>query len=163
MVPQVSVTPEDVRRQGALDAEARPSALRLRFHTPMTLKAQGEVLRQPNFSVLIHRLIERLGAVCDHHGDGRLACLPPDREARNALLKQADAVRLTSSSVQFATVHGHSDRTRAPTNLSGMLGVADYAAEDFGPFFELLRWAEISHVGQHTVKGNGLLRAQWLG
>lgn len=163
MVPLVSVTPEDVRQQATLDAEARPTALRLRIHTPMTLKAHGEVLRQPNFSVLIHRLIERLGALTDHHGDGRPACVPPDREARNALLKQADAVRLTSSSAKFTTVYGHSDRTRAPTNLSGMLGVAEYAAEDFGPFFELLRWAEICHIGQHTVKGNGLLRVQWLG
>lgn len=161
ITPQVCITDRDVMRQAALDAEARSPRLRIHFHTPMTLKAQGEVIHQPHFSTLIHRLIERLGQLSSTYGGSPLPCLPATREAKNALLAQADAVHLIADHTHWATVRGRSDRTRASTNLSGFLGSADFEG-DFTPFFPILRWGEFSHAGNHAVKGNGLFRIQVL-
>lgn len=155
--PTVLITPDDVAAQAASDARALAGRLRLHFYTPTTLKAQGERLLRPAFNVLIHRLIERLEQLSQAYGE-RLACLPPDRPARNALLAQADAVRLVADHTHWVELRGRSDRTRASTNLSGFVGSADFAADDFAPFLQLLRWGEIVHVGQNAVKGNGLFR-----
>ncbi|MCS7055906.1 MAG: CRISPR system precrRNA processing endoribonuclease RAMP protein Cas6, partial [Thermoflexales bacterium] len=161
ITPQTCIVHDDVARQATLDAEAGSRRLRIHFHTPMTLKAQGEVIRQPSFSVLIHRLIERLTQLSTIYGGAPLPCLPATREAKNALLQQADAVRLLADRTRWVTVRGRSDRTRASTNLSGFLGSADFEG-DFAPFFPILRWGEFSHAGNHAVKGNGLFRIQVL-
>ncbi|MBX7215091.1 MAG: CRISPR system precrRNA processing endoribonuclease RAMP protein Cas6 [Thermoflexales bacterium] len=158
--PTVVVQQSDIAAQVAIDLEGRPTRLRLHFHTPATLKTKGELLRTPVFSVVIHRLIERLTEMTRHHGQPPLACLPTDREGRNALLHRADAVALVDNHSRWTELSGHSERTRSATNLSGITGTADYAATDFSPFLEILRWGEIVHVGQNAVKGNGVLRIQ---
>jgi hypothetical protein len=157
-LPQVCITHQDILRQAEWDAQAVAGRLRLRFCTPTTLRAQGQVVRQPSFSVLIHRLIERLERLSRSFGNGLLDCLPADRQARNDLLRRADAVRLADDHTRFITVQGYSDRTRSHTNLSGIVGWAEYEGEDFAPFLPLLRWGEWTHVGNHAVKGNGLFR-----
>ncbi len=162
MQPSVSITHKDIAAQAALDASTRPARLRIHFHTPATLKAKGELIGVPIFSVLIHRLIERLSELTLHHGQPPLPCLPADREARNALLGLADRVALVDNRTHWTELRGFSDRTRAPTNLSGITGAAEYAGGDFAPFFEILRWGEITHVGQNAVKGNGVFRIQVL-
>ncbi len=162
MTPQVCITHDDVMRQAELDAQAGARRLRIHFHTPMTLRAQGEPLPSPHFSVLVHRLIERLTQLSVTYGAGPLPCLPADRAARNALLKLADAVQMVDDRTRWLPLRGFSDRTRASTNLSGFVGTADYAADDFAPFLPLLRWGEFTHAGNHTVKGNGLFRIQLL-
>ena len=159
LTPQVCVTHEDIAAQAARDAQAYAGWLRIHFLIPTTLKAQGEVLRQPNFSALIHRLIERLTQLSRAYGGAPLPCLPADREAKNALLRQADAVQTADDRTRWLVVRGHSDRTRAATNLSGFVGRADFAGK-LTPFFALLRWGELTHVGHHAVKGNGAFRIE---
>lgn len=165
MTPQVCIRDDDVMRQAARDAEARADRLRLHFHTPMTLKARGEMLRSPQFSVLVHRLIERLTQLSTIYAGAPLPCLPTDFEARSALLRQADAVACIADRTCWIEVRGHSDRTRASTNLSGFIGTADFVApspEAFAPFYAILRWGELAHAGRNVVKGNGLFRIQIL-
>jgi len=157
-LPQVCITHQDILRQAEWDAQAVAGRLRLRFCTPTTLRAQGQVVPQPHFNILIHRLLERLERLSRAFGDGLLDCLPADRQARNDLLRRADAVRLADDHTRFITVQGYSDRTRSHTNLSGIVGWAEYEGEDFAPFLPLLRWGEWTHVGNHAVKGNGLFR-----
>ncbi|GIV84804.1 MAG: hypothetical protein KatS3mg052_1811 [Candidatus Roseilinea sp.] len=159
LAPQVRVTHDDIADQAARDAQTCADRLRISFHTPTTLKAQGEVLRRPNFSVLIHRLIERLTQLSLTYSNARLPCLPATREAKNALLRQADAVHTLDDRTRWVEVRGHSDRTRAVTNLSGFVGRADFAG-DLAPFFAILRWGELAHAGHHAVKGNGVFRIE---
>lgn len=161
LTPQVCITHDDIARQAALDAESQSRRLRIHFHTPMTLKAQGQIITQPRFNVLIHRLIERLSQLSATYGGDLLPCLPATREAKNALLRQADAVQRIADHTRWVTVRGHSDRTGASTNLSGFIGSADFEG-DFAPFFQMLRWGELSHAGHHAVKGNGVFRIQVL-
>lgn len=160
MIPQISITHEDVMRQAEVDAEQCAGRLRIYFHTPMSLRQNKEPVTFPLFSVFIHRLMERLEALSAQYGGGVLPCLPATREQRNALLGLADGVLLTRDDTRYLRVRGYSDRTRAPTPLNGFVGVADYASDDFSLFFALLRWGELTHAGQNTVKGNGIFRIQ---
>lgn len=153
-------------------AAPRPAGrvLAIEFLSPATLRAAKQTVTTPQFSVLLHRLIERLAELCAYSRestvDSRLGqdrapalpCLPPTREARNALLGQADQVRLAYDGTRWVSLNGYSARQGAPTALSGLIGTAVYEADDFGPFLPLLRWGEITHVGKHTVKGNGVYR-----
>jgi hypothetical protein len=158
--------------------------LAIEFLSPTTLRAGKQTVTTPQFNVLLHRLIERLTELCAYSrqsavgsgqsavgsgqpavdsrqsadGEGALPCLPATREAKNALLSQADAVRLAYDGTRWVALNGYSARQRAPTALSGLLGPAVYEADDFSPFLPLLRWGEIAHVGKHAVKGNGLYR-----
>ncbi|HRA01061.1 MAG TPA: CRISPR system precrRNA processing endoribonuclease RAMP protein Cas6 [Thermoflexales bacterium] len=160
LTPSVSITHDDVMRQAELDAQASRGQLRIYFHTPMSLRQNKEPVPMPLFSVLLHRLMERLEALSAQYGGGLLPCLPAAREQRNALLRLADGVLLVRDDTRYLRVRGYSDRTRASTPLNGFVGVAEYAADDFSPFFALLRWGELTHAGQNTVKGNGIYRIQ---
>lgn len=165
MTPQVCIHDDDVMHQAARDAEARADRLRVHFRTPMTLRARGEMLRSPQFNVLIHRLIERLTQLSTIYAGAPLPCLPTDFAARSALLRQADAITCIADRTRWIEVRGYSDRTRTSTNLSGFVGTADFIApspEAFALFYAILRWGELAHAGCNVVKGNGLFRIQIL-
>lgn len=165
-MPDVQVTPAHVMAQANLDAQHHPTRLRLHFHTPMTLRHQGQPVHVPHFHVLIHRLIERLTQMSEIHAGARLACLPADREGRNALLHLADQVQLADNQTRWVPARGFSDRTNKPTDLGGLMGHADYVTDHpdgLTSFLPILRWGELTHAGRHTVKGNGLFRMQLLG
>ncbi|MCX7937878.1 MAG: CRISPR system precrRNA processing endoribonuclease RAMP protein Cas6 [Thermoflexales bacterium] len=157
--PELFITEADVRQQAERDTRAVHQRLTLRFHTPTSLKAQGEWVRQPQFNVIVHRLLDRLEQLSRAYAQP-LACLPRDRDAKLALLRCADAVRLVEDETHWVPLRGYSERTRATTNLGGFIGRAVFEADSFVPFLELLRWAEIVHLGQHAVKGNGLVRIE---
>lgn len=139
--------------------------LTLSFLTPTTLRANKQPVFAPQFSILIHRLIERLTELSQYAvnemGTTALPCLPATREEKNDLLRRADAVRVSIDQTRWVSLNGYSARQQAPTGLSGFAGQAQFEAgspADFVPFMPLLRWGEIVHVGKHTVKGNGLFR-----
>ncbi len=155
-VPDLPITHEDVL------AASTPvgHTLALEFLTPLTLREQKQSVGTPRFSILVHRLIERLTELSEYFAGARLPCLPLSREDRAAMLHLADGVILAYDWTSWVTVQGHSARQHAPTALSGIMGVAIYEADVacFEPFMPLLRWGEIVHAGKHAVKGNGLFR-----
>jgi hypothetical protein len=152
-VPDLPITHADVL------AAPPPSGhtLVLEFHTPMTLRAQGQPVNAPHFSVLLHRLIERLSELSAHFADAPLPGLPASRDERNALLRLADSVRLVHDGTHWVGLNGYSARQQAPTTLSGFVGTAVYEADPavWAACLPLLRWGEIVHAGKHAVKGNG--------
>jgi hypothetical protein len=132
--------------------------LALEFTTPVTLRADHQPVTTPQFSVLIHRLVERLAELSTHFATAPLPCVPTDYAAKKALLQQADAVRLTYDGTRWISLNGYSSRQHKPTALSGFTGIAIYDAPNLAPFWPLLCWGQIVHVGKHAVKGNGLFR-----
>ena len=160
-IPDVPVTHAQITSDWSglgVRPEQTINRLQLRFFTPVTLRQRGELLRVPTFSVLIHRLLERLHELNRVSLTVPLPCLPATRDARNALLAQADAVQLLRNDTRWVTLHGYSSKRAAPTDLSGLMGSATYTCADFAPFMPLLRWGEVIHIGQHAVKGNGWYR-----
>ena len=71
--------------------------------------------------MLIHRLIERLTQLSMAYGGTVLPCVPDGREARNALLHLADNVRRIDDRTRWTELRGYSNRTTAPTNISGIM------------------------------------------
>jgi hypothetical protein len=153
-VPDLGVTHEQVL--GASCPQGR--TLALEFLTPVTLRANQQAVTTPQFNVLIHRLLERLSELSTHFASVPLPCLPADRAAKIALLQQADAVRLTYDGTHWVSLNGYSARQRKPTALSGFAGAAIYDVPNLAPFWPLLRWGQVVHVGKHAVKGNGMFR-----
>ena len=154
-LPDLPITHDDIPDVIPLDMAGPPQRLQVRFLTPVTLKHRGQLVRVPEFHILLHRIMERLTELSRVGLSAPVPSLPNSREARNALLHQADAVQLTRNDTRWAELYGYSDRRRSETDLSGLLGTATYECNDFSPFLQLLRWGEVIHAGNHAVKGNG--------
>jgi CRISPR/Cas system endoribonuclease Cas6 (RAMP superfamily) len=119
----------------------------LRFLTPTTLKAEGEVIAVPQFHQLIKRLRDRVNALASFYCDGAL-----DLDFK-ALGQQAESVQTVTVDSQWI------DRTRRTRkgfsqDLSGFIGEVTYRG-DLGPFLPLLLLGEYVHVGKNAAFGNG--------
>jgi CRISPR/Cas system endoribonuclease Cas6 (RAMP superfamily) len=122
--------------------------LRVQFLTPTLLRADGEVIRRPEFHHVFKRLRDRINALCTFFGDGPL-------DANFAELgKSAEEVRTVSSDAKWVERFRTSSKTRQRHELSGFVGEATYE----GYLTELIPWlllGELVHVGKHTAWGNG--------
>jgi CRISPR/Cas system endoribonuclease Cas6 (RAMP superfamily) len=122
--------------------------LTLRFLTPTLLRADGEVIRRPEFHHVFKRLRDRINALCTFFGDG-----PLNADFRG-LGESAEKVRTVASQTEWVERFRTSSKTRQPHELSGLVGEATYE----GRLSEFLPWlalGEFLHVGKHTAWGNG--------
>ncbi len=120
----------------------------IRFLTPTFLKANGEVIRRPEFHHLFKRLRDRINALCTFFEDGAL-----DLDFRG-LGERAATVRTVSARTDWVERFRTSSKTRQQHELSGFVGEATYggALNEFLPWLAL---GEVLHVGKHTAWGNG--------
>ncbi len=142
------------------DANGNASVERvtIRFLTPTFLRADGVVVRHPDFHHLFKRLRDRISALSTFFGDG-----PLDIDFRG-LGKCAEKVRTVSAQTDWVERFRTSSKTRQRHELSGFVGEATYEFPDGPPGesgisnLELLNWlllGELLHVGKHTAWGNG--------
>ena len=120
----------------------------IRFLTPTFLRADGEVIRRPEFHHVFKRLRDRTNALSTFFGDG-----PLDVDFRE-LGRRAEKVRTVACDVKWMERFRTSSKTRQRHELSGFVGEATYE----GYLTELLPWlllGELIHVGKHTAWGNG--------
>jgi CRISPR/Cas system endoribonuclease Cas6 (RAMP superfamily) len=123
----------------------------IRFLTPTFLRADGEVVRRPEFHHVVKRLRDRINALSTFFGDG-----PLDLNFRG-LGERAEKVRTVSAQIDWVERYRTSSKTRQRHELSGFVGEATYEGElsEFLPWFAL---GEIVHVGKHTAWGNGWIK-----
>lgn len=127
----------------------------IRFLTPTFLRADGEVVRRPEFHHVFKRLRDRINALSTFFGDGPLAL--DFRE----LGQRAEKVRTVSAQINWVERFRTSSKTRQRHELSGFVGEATYE----GKLSEFLPWltlGELLHVGKHTAWGNGWMELQRL-
>ncbi len=150
-VPDLPVTHHQVCQQADLLADRLPDHLTLHFLTPTRLIHQGHLVKKDShlFSILFHRLMERLESLTAHYSD-----TPLDREWR-ALLPLADTVRVVQDKTRWLELESYSTRKQGRTPISGLVGSVTFSAGDWTPFLPWLIWGQIVHVGKDTVKGNG--------
>jgi CRISPR/Cas system endoribonuclease Cas6 (RAMP superfamily) len=140
--------------KGVDGAPGRNGRLRLLFATPTELKSGGEVCSEPDFGVLIHRIVERLWA---------LGCLYQAWETGDwdyrELLDLARGVRLIDWSWRHTEAERRSSRTGQRHSIGGFTGWAEYdgAVGAFLPVLEIARWIG---VGRQTVWGKGDVRLE---
>ena len=128
--------------------------LGLRFHTPMRLVADEQLVKAPDFGVLFTRLLERIDQLeRQYAGGGRR-----DEAERQSLLACANRVRLAEARTQWLEIRSGSTRRGEPTWISGFVGEASYLApiEVWQPLLPWLVWGQLTQVGKDVVKGNGV-------
>lgn len=146
-MPELPATHEEVL---AYAGEVPPSgALTLRFYTPTRLIHRGELLKEPAFRPLFHRLITRLEALSGRFSDTPLVLdVPP-------LLEAAEQVRLVNNRTRWIELESYSTRKHGRTPISGLVGQATYESDSWQPFAPWLVWGSLLGVGKNTVKGDG--------
>jgi CRISPR-associated endoribonuclease Cas6 len=124
----------------------------IRFLTPTTLKAEGEVVTVPQFHHLVKRLRDRVNALAYFYRGEAL-----DVNFKE-LGRRAEAVK------EVAVTGRRMDRDRrtrkgAVQDLSGFVGEVTYRGE-LGPFLPLLLVGEYVHVGKNAAFGDGWYRLE---
>jgi len=132
------------------------SKIVLRFLTPTRLVDNGQLVHQPDFRVLMQRLLERLSALAREFSDTPLAL------DFGGLIRQAEAVRLVADNTRWVELESYSTRLKRATPIGGFIGQAVYEAADWRPFLPWLIWGQFTHVGKDAVKGNGLYQLTWV-
>jgi hypothetical protein len=122
--------------------------LTVSFLTPTFLRADGQVIREPEFHQIFKRLRDRINALSTFFGDG-----PLDVDFRG-LGERSEKIRKVGGRFEWLDRARTSTKTGQRHELSGFVGSATYA----GALDEFLPWlalGELVHVGKHTAWGNG--------
>jgi hypothetical protein len=122
--------------------------LTVSFLTPTFIRADGQVIREPEFHHIFKRLRDRINALSTFFGDG-----PLDVDFR-ALGERSEMIRKVGGRFEWLDRARTSTKTGHRHELSGFVGTATFEGE----FDELLPWlvlGELVHVGKHTAWGNG--------
>ena len=117
----------------------------VRFVTPTFLRADGEVVRRPEFHHVFKRLRDRINALSTFFGNG-----PLDVDFRG-LGERAEKVRTVSAQIDWVERFRTSSKTRQRHELSGFVGEATYEA-DLTEFLPWLLWANSSTLAS-TLPG----------
>ncbi len=127
---------------------ADPQRITISFLTPTFLRANGAIIRVPEFHHVFKRLRDRINALSTFYGDG-----PLDVDFRN-LGERAEQIRTISAQTDWLDRFRRSSKTKQRHELSGFVGQATYEGElhDFLPW---LASGELVHVGKHAAWGNG--------
>lgn len=127
--------------------------LRLDFLTPTHIIGGGRVVSQPDFVVLLARLIERCQGLEEHYTP---AAQPAEhwREHYLHLTEQAGDVQLIQDETHWVRAESGSRRTNETVSVGGFVGNAVYQG-DLAVFRYWLAWGQILHVGKNAVKGCG--------
>jgi hypothetical protein len=120
----------------------------MRFLTPTELKAQGQVLEEPEFRHLFARVRDRIAMLSALYGRSPLAF--DFRE----LGERAAGVALERSNLTWEYAARKSKSTGQIHPLGGFTGTAEYRGQ-LAPFLPWLRAAQWSGVGRQTVWGKG--------
>ncbi|MDM8519883.1 CRISPR system precrRNA processing endoribonuclease RAMP protein Cas6 [Anaerolineales bacterium HSG6] len=160
--PTLIISQSDVDRayqQWLSQLAAQEYRLTLQFDTPTQLnyKKQKRVTDISEFSALFSRLYDRQVSLQEQYAHEK----EPERYSRKKLLMGlADQVQLVDNQTRFWNLHGHSNRQKQRTRLSGLVGEVTYQAEPevWQKLLPWLIWGQVIQVGQNVVKGCGVYR-----
>ena len=139
--------------QTTAQTQTDPSTLRLNFVTPVELKKDGQIVTEPEFSILIDRLVERVWA---------LGCLYQHWPASTDLTPLSEAARkvqLVGHGWEPVVHQRRSARSCQLHGIGGFTGWAEYAGplHQFLPLLAIGAW---TGVGRQTVWGKGAFQLQ---
>jgi hypothetical protein len=142
------------REEILMAAEKLPTkALRLRFLSPTTLKDAGQILKRPDFTALIKRILERAQATAYHYGEtsGEQSLWQP---LYAELSEAAAGIRLKQDNTRWVDLQSGSRRSNRYNDIGGFVGEALFEG-DLRPFHEWILWGQVLQAGKNVVKGNG--------
>ena len=129
-----------------------PTVTRLlvRFRTPTALKSGGGIAERPEFPILFGRARDRVSTIRGLYGEG-----PLEVDFRG-LGDRAREVEMIRCDIRAIDIERRSGRTGEVHSIGGFAGEAEYEG-DITEFVPVLRAAEWTGVGRHTVWGNGMI------
>jgi hypothetical protein len=131
-----------------LETANSQSRIKLSFITPTLIRADGQLIREPEFHHVFKRLRDRINALNTFFGDGPLVV------DFRGLGERSEMIRRVAARFEWINRARTSTKTGQRHELSGFVGEATYEGE----FEELLQWlvmGELIHVGKHAPWGNG--------
>jgi CRISPR/Cas system endoribonuclease Cas6 (RAMP superfamily) len=134
--------------KGRFEGRISSQRVTIRFVTPTFLRADGEVIRRPEFDHIFKRLRDRVNALSTFFGNGPLQVDFLDLGTRS------ENVRTVVCDVNWAERFRTSSKTRQRHELSGFIGEAVYEGE-LDEFLPWLALGEFVHVGKHAAWGLG--------
>jgi hypothetical protein len=120
----------------------------IRFATPTFLKAEGKIIRRPEFHHVFKRLRDRISALSTFFGEG-----PIEADFRG-LGDRAEKIRMVSAHTDWVERFRTSSRTKQRHELSGFVGEVTYEG-NLNEFLPWLTLGQLIHIGKHTAWGNG--------
>ncbi|MCR4318156.1 MAG: CRISPR system precrRNA processing endoribonuclease RAMP protein Cas6 [Planctomycetes bacterium] len=152
---------EEVRGEGSHTLEIpasltsdegdRVDTVRLQTVSPLSIKSDGKVAKTIDFKLLVSSILRRLELISYFHIGNKLEL------DRDAILSLAEKVECVGNELKSASRGRFSRRQGRVMLLEGLTGNATFR----GPiqmFSNMLRIAEVMHVGRHTSFGLGRVR-----
>lgn len=121
----------------------------LRFLTPTRLMVRGRLQEEPDFRPLVFAALRRALELSWFHHPGA----PLDWHFR-PLLDQASGIRVIAKTLRWHHWERYSNRQGRKIEMGGFVGMMRLEG-DLQPFTQLLRLAEVLHVGKGTTFGLG--------
>lgn len=132
------------------------SRVSLQFHTPLRLIYQKQLLKAPDFRIILASILNRIDYLAMQHAGAERR----PKSEREKIWGLADKVRLVEDGTRWVEVASGSTRSRKRTWISGLVGEARYSAptEVWSALLPWLIWGEVTQVGKNTAKGNGVFQ-----
>jgi len=126
----------------------RQGTLTIKFLTPTLVRADGQVIREPEFHHIFKRLRDRINSMSTFFGNG-----PLDVDFRG-LGERSEKIGKIGSRFEWCDRDRTSSKTGQRHEISGFTGEATFHGE-LDEFIPWLVMGEMLHVGKHTAWGNG--------
>ena len=144
--------------------EQYKSEIVIRFSTPTRIENQNARRKDPetglvifsDFYDVVYNAAQRVGGLWQLYGE---AWAGPGEffRWRERLLRLSREITTIENDLKVVRLRGYSNLQEAPKPLDGFVGSMRLSG-DLSPFFELLRIAEIVHIGSETTCGLGAFR-----
>ncbi len=129
-------------------------SVKVLMQTPLRVKQRNTLQRRLDFHILIRAAFRRVAALEDAYGNGE-----PDIDYQG-MVKRAELVATRQSDIHWQQINRWSNRQRAKTSLSGLIGTIAYTGS-LGEFIPILRYCEQVNVGKQTVFGLGRIHIEY--
>ncbi len=123
----------------------------LEFMTPTELRFQDRTVTSPDFHHVFKRVRDRISAISFFH------CGKPLDINHRMLGIAAESVKTTGRALYWDKRMRRSSRSHLRHDIGGFRGSLIFQG-DFGDYWPLLVLGQYTHVGKHTVWGNGQYR-----
>jgi CRISPR-associated endoribonuclease Cas6 len=126
-----------------------PSAVTLRFLTPMRIRFGGSFTNDMDFKIFLRSLLRRLSWLSELYCGEKW-----DLDYAALLSRAGDSVKTSSSHLRWYDWERYSSRQNTRLKMGGFLGRITFEGE-LAPFLPFIKMGEYLHIGQGTAFGLG--------
>ena len=132
-------------------APPAPSAIKVRFVSPLRIRRQGRLVgaQDFNFRAFASHLLRRISLLTYFFGDA------PLETDFAGITRLAETVPVSKRDLKWRDLARHSTRQGRKVPMGGLVGSFELESTDLGPFWPYLWLGQWSHVGRGCTMGLG--------